>query len=94
MVACRAFLWRLCALEYVAAHHAFPFYGLFAFPHCAFFDLFEKFIEPVHMMLLDLGDFTEMFGDFGEAFLFGNLGRPQVLVYPFGAFLFCRSGQV
>ena len=69
MVACRAFLWRLFAFEYVSAHEAFPLDGMIAFPYGAFLYLFEICLETLAVMLFDSGDRFEMFGYFVESLL-------------------------
>ena len=94
MVACRAYLWRLCAFKYIAAHHTLPFDRLLTLPNRAGLDLLKILLKAVAMMSLDLSYSLEMLGDILKPFLAGHLGGFDISVDTFGSFLSYRNLQI
>lgn len=73
MIACRAYLWRLCAFKYIAAHHTLPFDRLLTLPYRAGLDLLKILLKAVAVMSLDLSYSLEMLGDVIKALLRATL---------------------
>lgn len=81
MVAARAFYRWLGALVDVSANEALPFDRFLTFPYRAGLDAFAHQIEAFLVVCLHRSNGAETFSYLSEAFVFGNLGGIEILLY-------------